>query len=72
MDRLLTAAELVDKIGITRQHLSRLERRGEFPPRIQLGAGRVAWSEREVAEWLAERPRGPLQFRGRKPAGEAA
>jgi prophage regulatory protein len=67
MDRVLTAAELVDKIGITRQHLSGLERRGEFPTRVQLGAGRVGWRESEVARWLDTLPRGPLQFRGRTP-----
>jgi predicted DNA-binding transcriptional regulator AlpA len=72
-DKLLDADEVFSRPGkpgrvpYTRQHGERLERRGEFPTRIQLGAGRVAWIEREIDEWIRTRPRGPLQFRGRKP-----
>jgi predicted DNA-binding transcriptional regulator AlpA len=71
-DRLLPADEVFTSPGkqgrvpYTRQHGARLEARGEFPQRIQLGAGRVAWSEREIDEWLRNLPRGPLHFRGRK------
>jgi predicted DNA-binding transcriptional regulator AlpA len=73
--RMLTADELFssrDKRGtvpFTRQHAARLEERGEFPRRYQLGAGRVAWSEAEIEEWLATRPRGPAPFRGPKSNG---
>jgi len=66
-DKLLTAAQVVERIGFSRQHLSRLERRGQFPLRLQIGLGRVAWSEAEIAKWIAERPRGPGDFRGRGP-----
>jgi prophage regulatory protein len=48
--RLLTFPELRSKKGIpyTRQHLSRLEKAGLFPRRVQLSASRVAWIEDEV------------------------
>jgi len=77
-DRLLTADELfsspakpgrpakIGRVPYTWQHGERLEARGEFPRRIQLGAGRVAWSESEIEEWIRTRPRGPLKFRGRQ------
>ena len=38
-------------------HIARLEKAGEFPKRIQLGACRVAWFEDEVEQWKASRPR---------------
>jgi predicted DNA-binding transcriptional regulator AlpA len=75
-DRLLTADVVFsspEKLGLvpyTRQHGARLEERGEFPQRYQCGDGRVAWSEREILEWIRSRPRGPLAFRGRRPDPE--
>jgi prophage regulatory protein len=33
----------------------RMERRGEFPRRIKIGAKRIAWSGKEVRGWLADR-----------------
>jgi prophage regulatory protein len=33
----------------------RMERRGEFPRRIQIAPKRVAWSRREVEAWIAGR-----------------
>ena len=74
-ERLLTADELFSKPGqpgrvpYSRQHGERLERRGEFPQRIQVGVGRVAWRQVEIDDWIRNRPRGLLQFRGR---GKAA
>jgi prophage regulatory protein len=38
-------------------HIARLEKAGEFPRRLQLGACRVAWFEDEVEAWKASRPR---------------
>ena len=66
IDRLLTWHDLKDRIPFSRVHLSRLEARGEFPKRLQLGAGRVAWLEREVQQWIEDRQRGPLPLTPRK------
>ena len=59
-DRMISAKEVGEIVPYTRQHIGRLERAGLFPRRIQIGAGRVAWSEREVQQWMeqqkAERP----------------
>ena len=48
--RLLTYPELRIKKGIpyTRQHLSRLEKKGLFPRRVHIGDNRVAWVEDEI------------------------
>lgn len=36
-------------------HLLRLERSGNFPPRIRLSPYRVVWSESEIKSWIAGR-----------------
>lgn len=46
------------KTGLSKSTIYRLEAEGEFPKRIQLGAGHaVGWHLHEIDEWLATRPR---------------
>jgi prophage regulatory protein len=58
-DRLFNIKEL-PSLGITysRMHLSRLEREGQFPRRIQISAHRVAWLESELRSWIRARAEG--------------
>jgi len=55
-NRLVTFERLEPEYGIpySRVHLSRLERDGKFPERINLG-GRVAWPEDEIEAWINAR-----------------
>lgn len=53
--RLITKAELRRIVPYTPQHILRLEKRGLFPRRLQIGANRVGWLLSEVEEWLAVR-----------------
>lgn len=46
--RLITKAELRRLVPYTPQHILRLEKRGLFQRRVQLGANRVAWLLSEV------------------------
>lgn len=48
--------ELKSRYGIpwSRMHVDRLEKRGAFPRRVQLGPNSVAWLESEILAWLAE------------------
>ena len=57
--KLVSKKELKTVHGIPYSfaHIARLEKAGEFPKRIQLGACRVAWWEDEVEDWKASRPR---------------
>ena len=57
IDRLLVSKKELKTLGIpySPQHIARLEKAGQFPQRIQLGQCRVAWSYREVLEWIDER-----------------
>lgn len=46
------------KTQLSRSSIYRLEAEGNFPKRIQIGAGHsVAWYEHEIEEWLNSRPR---------------
>lgn len=50
--RLVRAKELADLVPYSQQHIRRLEAAGEFPKRVQVGEGRIAWVRSEVEEWL--------------------
>ena len=53
--RLITKRELSQIVPYTSQHILRLEKKGKFPRRIQVGANRVAWLLSEVEAWIAAR-----------------
>lgn len=53
--RLITRTELLAIVPYTPQHILRLEKRGLFPRRIQVGPNRVAWLLSEIEEWVAAR-----------------
>jgi len=53
--RLITRADLHAMVPYTPQHILRLEKRGLFPRRIQVGPNRVAWVLSEIEEWVAAR-----------------
>ena len=53
--RLITKRELCHIVPYSAQHILRLEKRGKFPRRIQVGANRVAWLLSEVEQWIAAR-----------------
>ena len=40
-------------IGYSRVHIDRLEKDGEFPKRVRVGANRVAWIKAEVDAHIA-------------------
>lgn len=56
-ERFLRVAEITLATGLSRSTLWRLERRGEFPHRYQLGPNSVGWRESQVNTWLKNRPR---------------
>lgn len=57
LDRLLVSKKELKALGVPYcpQHITRLEKDGLFPKRIQLGPCRVAWSYPEVKAWIDER-----------------
>jgi predicted DNA-binding transcriptional regulator AlpA len=57
-DAVLWSANTVRlKTGLSRASIYRYVRRGEFPRRLRIGPGRVAWMASEVTAWIESRPR---------------
>lgn len=55
-ERYLRWDDVTERVGLSRVTIWRLERRGEFPKRRQLGSASVGWLESEVEDWLRRRP----------------
>jgi len=53
--RMLRLAQVASMTGLSKAKVYALQSRGDFPHRVQLTAGRVAWVEAEVQAWLAAR-----------------
>lgn len=57
MDKIIRAPELVELVGLSLMHISRLEAAGSFPKRFKLAPGGVAvgWLSSEIQEFIADR-----------------
>lgn len=53
--KVLRKKEVVEKVGYSGMHISRLEAAGRFPKRIKLGPNSVGWLESEVNEWIEQK-----------------
>jgi prophage regulatory protein len=51
-DRSLRLPEVQAIVPYSKMHIDRLEKAGQFPKRIKIGAGRVIWKQSEVVAWL--------------------
>jgi prophage regulatory protein len=49
---LLDVREVRYRVLFSLMHIGRLEVAGKFPERIQFGRRRIAWSLREVLQWM--------------------
>ena len=58
---ILQINEVIALTRLSRVTIWRLEKRGMFPPRLQVGRNRTGWIEEEVKAWLNARPRGPKE-----------
>jgi len=56
-DKILSAKEVTNKIGLSRTTIWRMELKGDFPRRIILSPGRVGWSSDEIDNWIDTRKR---------------
>jgi prophage regulatory protein len=55
--RFIPLKEVLKLTSLSRAQIDRLENRGEFPRRVRLGPGRVAWLLQDVLDWISERKR---------------
>jgi prophage regulatory protein len=51
-ERSLRLPEVQQLVPYSKMHIDRLEKAGEFPRRIRLGAGRVVWKQSEILAWV--------------------
>ena len=56
-DRLLTRAEVSDRVGIKTTTIYRMMRKGQFPLPRKIGPRAVRWSMLELEEWIEAQPR---------------
>ena len=55
-DRLITAAEVMIRIGLKRTALYSLIRAGRFPRPIRIGVRATRWPESQIDHWIESRP----------------
>lgn len=53
--KFLRLRKVTEKTGLSRSTIYRLEAAGNFPKRVKLSEGAVAWHEAQVDEWMVER-----------------
>ena len=51
-EKLLRLPEVLRRTGFGRSHIYNLINRGEFPKKIQISSGAVAWLESEFEAWM--------------------
>jgi len=56
MEKILRPKDIQKIIGLSRTTIWRLEQRGLFPLRRQLGARIVGWLEVDISAWLESLP----------------
>ena len=53
--RLLSFKEVRKTTSLSRTSIWRLERRNQFPKRVQISPGCVGWEEEKVQQWIKDR-----------------
>jgi len=53
--KFLRLKKVTDKTGLSRSTIYRLEAAGDFPNRVKLSQGAVAWHEDQVDGWMRAR-----------------
>ena len=54
-DRIVRAKEVVEKTGLSRTTIWRMERYKSFPARVSLGKNSIGWKMSDIQKWLDTR-----------------
>lgn len=54
-ERILRKPEVVKAVGLSHVTIWRLERMGQFPKRLSLGAKAVGWRLSDIERWMESR-----------------
>ena len=53
--KILRQPTVIERTGISATTIWRLERRGDFPPRVRLSPGAIGWRENDIENWIESR-----------------
>lgn len=53
---VLRTPQVMAATGLSRMTIYRLEKRGQFPCRVQLSPNSVGWLQDQVDQWIRSRP----------------
>jgi len=59
--QILRITSVVNKTGLSRTQLWRLESQSKFPKKVHLGCRAVGWVEGEVDRWIESAKEGALE-----------
>jgi prophage regulatory protein len=54
---MLRMPQVIAATGLSRMTIYRLERRGQFPSRVQLSPNSIGWRKDEVDHWMESLPK---------------
>jgi prophage regulatory protein len=57
MQRILRRRDVEIFTGLSRSTLYAMIANGKFPPPIKLGERAVGWQDKDLADWIASRPK---------------
>ncbi len=57
LPRIISKKELLRIVPYCDQHILRLEKKGKFPRRLDVGENRVGWDYDQIVAWIKSRPR---------------
>ncbi len=55
MAKILRKPEVLNRTGLSHVTIWRLEKKGDFPQRVKLGARAVGWIESDIEKWIETR-----------------
>ena len=63
-DRFIAMGEVIDRVCLSKTHIYRKIKAGQFPRPVPLGPHKVAFVESEIEDWMAARIRAREQEEG--------
>ena len=70
-NRMLSAREVVERVGLHRSTIWKAVRAGTFPAPHELAENKIGWPESTISTWLDSRPRRTYSAETAPEAGSA-
>lgn len=56
--KILRLPSVIERVGLSKATINRLEEAGKFPRRLKLSKNAVGWCETDVDQWMTQKRRG--------------